>query len=61
MKLKPRDGVSVSDPITRLPIEGEIDLSQLPTTRQIALLRLVSDGALVEVQPVTPKKAEGSK
>jgi hypothetical protein len=61
MKLKPRDGVAVSDPITRLPIEGEIDLSQLPTTRQIALLRLVADGALVEVQPVTAKKAEGGK
>jgi hypothetical protein len=55
MRVKPREGATVYDPITQLPIEGEIDLDSVPVARQIALIRYVNDGSLVEVV-AAPKK-----
>ncbi|MGY6214986.1 hypothetical protein ACW73L_07480 [Methylolobus aquaticus] len=60
MKLRARDGQTVIDPHTGLPVDGIVDTDAAPTTAaRLSLLRLHHQGDLIEVVEVPPKKSAG--
>lgn len=64
MKLKTRDGETVVDPYSGLPVVGVIDTDTLQGEAKFSLLRLHHQGDLIEaVDPPAPaaKKAGGEK
>ena len=62
MKLKTRDGQTVVDPYSGLPVEGVVDTDTLQGEAKLSLIRLYQQGDLVEaVEPVPAAPKEGKK
>lgn len=62
MKLKTRDGQTVVDPYSGLPVEGVVDTDTLQGEAKLSLIRLYQQGDLVEAaEPAPVASKEGKK